>query len=322
MDEKTLSFTAANSLPLKFALNAPLMECLSHYHIPPTHAQVIPTNKCNFSCSFCSCSERDKNLELSLDEVQGLAHTLSSLGCQAVTITGGGEPFMHPQLNAIIRIFLEHSIDVGLVTNGYLLDNLQEPVTWCRISCSDERQFTGKARLAIERAVRRFPQIGWAFSYVVSTHPQFYNLADYITFANAYKFTHVRVVSDLLDVEHIPDMSAIQSELQTKSIDDHLVIYQGRKLYVPGEKRCLISLLKPLIGADGMIYPCCGVQYAHSSPDLDTPSSMIMGHWTDLPLIISEQASFDGSNCVRCYYQEYNRMLNFLTSRIEHIPFV
>jgi organic radical activating enzyme len=322
MDNKTISYTAANSIPVKIFRNLNLVEQLCMKKIPPVHVQLIPTNKCNLNCSFCSCRNRDKNDELTLGQIESLCSDLEEIGCKSVTVTGGGEPLMHKDLPLILGILSQHHIKIGLVTNGLLLDRLTEKdfkkITWCRISCADDREF-GKAKNVIEHAVKCGRKIDWAFSYVIGKNFNPANLNKYIAFANEYKFTHVRVVSDLCDLDHCDDMSQIKAKVIE---DDSRVIYQGRKLFDPGQKNCWISLLKPVIGADGYIYPCCGVQYAHKEEDLDNPQSMQMGRMEKIKELCHKQKPFDGTQCFRCYYKNYNDILGQMVTPMDHLEFV
>jgi len=317
---KTSSYSAAGAIPWKIFKNKRLLRDLHRGHIPPVHVQFIPTNRCNLKCSFCSCMGRDSSREMDLDEIQILIPHLKDLGTQSVTITGGGEPLLHKDIATIIEWFYVYGIDVGLVTNGVLLDKLKPNVlsmlTWCRISCADERPFTGRFRDAVAYAVTAAPYVDWAFSYVVSSQPNLDNLFEHIEFANLHDFTHVRVVSDLLDIEHSPIVyvkTAIEDEINTDR-----VIWQDRQEWTKGKKRCLISLLKPVIGPDGFVYPCCGVQYALEDSELDLPVEMRMGHWASL----GKMGWFNGSHCIKCYYDNYNITLSSILDDINHISFV
>lgn len=316
--DNSVSYTSANSLPLKLIKNEQFLLDTKDGKIYPLHLQLNPTNRCNLKCSFCSCKNTDKERELSIDEVYKLIDTFSGLGCRAVTITGGGEPLMHDGINKIIRRFKNADISVGLVTNGLLLDRLIEPVKWCRISCCDERKFNSRTATIMEDSVDALFNIDWAFSYVVGENYDPDNLIKYVEFANTHNFTHVRVVSDLIDLDKCVDMQTVKETLN--GIDDSLVIYQGRKEYAHGQRNCYLSLLKPVVGADGKVYPCCGVQYARKEQDLDLPESMCMGD--DIDRIYKEQSYFDGSKCFRCYYKNYNDVIGTLLSDIQHKEFI
>lgn len=320
MDNKTISFTAANSIPVKMFKNTELIDDLNEKYIPPIHVQLIPTNKCNLNCSFCSCKKRNKTEELTLWQIESLCQDLERLGCKAATVTGGGEPLMHKDIQKILCCLNDHDIKIGLVTNGLLLNKLTtddfEKITWCRISCADERAFN---KDPIEDAILKGEEVDWAFSYVVGKNFNPANLNKYIAFANKYNFTHVRVVSDLLDLSNVSDMDKIKRAV---TVDDSRVIYQGRKNFDHGQKDCRISLLKPVIGADGFIYPCCGVQYAHQYEDLDNPESMRMGRIEDIVNIYKNQKFFNGLQCYRCYYKNYNDILGQMVGEMEHLEFV
>jgi len=240
----------------------------------------------------------------------------SGLGCKAVTITGGGEPLLYPRINELIEWLYDRDILVGLVTNGTKLEKLKtNKLVWIRISMNDSRAID---KNKLEETIKWMPTIDWAFSYVVSEKPNMKNIMDTIRFANYFNFTHVRLVSDLLNLQNIT-MKKIIKEVILNCIDDNKVIYQRRKEYTRGTKDCLISLLKPVIGADGKIYPCCGVQYAEKNPSLDYGEKMCMG--SDIDHIWSTQENFDGSDCVKCYYSAYNNVLTEAKS-LSHKEFV
>ncbi len=91
------------------------MQSASH----PILAQIIPTRRCNLDCSYCN--EYDKvsepvPLELMLRRID----RLGELGTTIITLSGG-EPMLHPQLEAIVRRIRERGAVATLITNGLLL---------------------------------------------------------------------------------------------------------------------------------------------------------------------------------------------------------
>jgi MoaA/NifB/PqqE/SkfB family radical SAM enzyme len=85
----------------------------------PVLAQVIPTRRCNLSCKYCN--EYDKTSQpvptaVMLRRIDQLA----ALGTTAVTFSGG-EPLLHPELEALAAHVRQRGMIAGLITNGYLL---------------------------------------------------------------------------------------------------------------------------------------------------------------------------------------------------------
>jgi organic radical activating enzyme len=317
------SFTAASTLPAKLLQNLWVGTQVREGYIPPIHVQLNPTNRCNLKCGFCSCSGRDKKAELPLQAILEAMSRFASWGCRSVTITGGGEPLLHPDINALIRLLtIVWRIAVGLVTNGtqFHLLNTAADLTWCRISSSDDREPDWPGIL---NAIGEAPRVDWAFSHVLTRKPDWERLCRLVSFANEHNFTHVRIVGDLLDIKEAAScVREAKDFLKGQGIDDRLVIYQDRAEYVAGRKKCGISLLKPVLGADGGIYPCCGVQYAQDPPGRDLVASMRMGEWEDIDRIWSAQRAFDGSVCTRCYYDPYNVALDLMATPLCHAEFI
>jgi intein/homing endonuclease/molybdenum cofactor biosynthesis enzyme MoaA len=254
------SYTSADTFPIKVIQNKNILS--KSGKIRPYHIQLYPTNVCNLSCPFCSCSNRGKTDELPYADIKYLIKTVKNLGCKAVTISGGGEPTLHPDINKILKLIVANDMQVGLTTNGLSLFNidiniLNKNVTWLRVSHSDNRTFTENYENKLKSILSKCPTVDWGFSYVVTDKINYPMLTEIINFANNNNAVYVRLVSDLLQLENISDMQTIKNYLLNNKVDDSIIIYQGRKQFTHGRAKCLISLLKPVINADGTIHPCC-----------------------------------------------------------------
>jgi MoaA/NifB/PqqE/SkfB family radical SAM enzyme len=87
------------------------------YH--PILAQIIPMRRCNLACTYCN--EYDKTSDpVPLDAMLRRIDKLGELRTGIVTISGG-EPMMHPELDAIIRRIRERGMLAGIITNGFYL---------------------------------------------------------------------------------------------------------------------------------------------------------------------------------------------------------
>lgn len=318
------SYSAADSIPVKLIKNYVLMHSMmTEGIILPIHVQFIITNKCNLKCPMCSCANDDRETEISLNDALKLIEIMKNLGTRSVTVTGGGEPLLHPKFIEILEAFHEVDIDVGLVTHGLELnpDLPLNKIIWCRISNSDNRKFTGEYFKRLSSTVEAIPEVDWAFSHVVSSNPNFDEIQRIIEFANLYKFTHVRVVADLLDYNNV-NLEIVKKTMKNRGVDDSIVIYQGRNNPTHGGP-CYICYLKPVIGADCKVYSCCGCQYSLKTPSRCMPPELCLGSAFDLEKIIkNSNKPFDGSICYRCYYENYNKILEAILVKTEHMNFV
>ena len=254
---------------------------------------------------------------MTLDEIKETIDVLANRGTKAITWTGGGETCLYGKINEAIDYAYSKGIQSGLVTNGILLDklNYHPNLTWCRISSSDDRT---PAYDAITKAIENNPQTDFAFSHVVTKNPNYEIINELVDFANKNNFTHVRLVSDLCDLDNVPSMEEVKKNIHE---NDSRVIYQGRKDSTRGTKDCYLSLLKPVICPEG-IFPCCGTNYAIKEIERRPVEKMRMGKLKDLPEILDNQKHFNGSVCDICYYSEYNSSLSKLKNVPKHLGFV
>jgi len=85
----------------------------------PLLAHIIPTRRCNLACTYCNEFD-DHSDPVPLEDMFRRIDRLGRIGTAIVTISGG-EPLLHPELDAIIRRIRSHGMIAGLITNGYLL---------------------------------------------------------------------------------------------------------------------------------------------------------------------------------------------------------
>src|SRR6202167_1679405 len=104
----------------------------------PLLAHLIPIRRCNLACTYCNEYD-DFSKPVSTEEMLRRVDLLGDLGTSVITISGG-EPLLHPDLDAIIHRMRERRVVSGLITNGYLLtpDRIQKlnraGLEWLQIS--------------------------------------------------------------------------------------------------------------------------------------------------------------------------------------------
>ena len=85
----------------------------------PLLVHIIPMRRCNLSCTYCNEFDEVSN-PVPLEEMFRRIDRLGAMGTSVITISGG-EPLLHPDLDAIIARIRKNGITAGLITNGYLL---------------------------------------------------------------------------------------------------------------------------------------------------------------------------------------------------------
>src|SRR5690348_11986842 len=85
----------------------------------PVDVHIIPMRRCNLACAYCNEYD-DHSKPVPLEQMLQRLDRLAALGTTIVTISGG-EPLLHPDLDAIISRIRSHGMLAGMITNGYLL---------------------------------------------------------------------------------------------------------------------------------------------------------------------------------------------------------
>ena len=91
------------------------------------------TDKCNLKCSFCSRNAQMGNDQFMspyfIEEVIEQAQKFTNL--KTINLSGG-EPFLHPQLEEILKIASEKKLAIRINTNGMFFNdkNLMFRTAW------------------------------------------------------------------------------------------------------------------------------------------------------------------------------------------------
>jgi len=320
------SFFPVNTFPLKIIADRYLIESiLIDDKLIPRHLQLAPTNRCNLQCSFCSCRSIDRSEELTHRQLREIVEVARRLGVRGITLTGGGEPTLHPNICDLIYDIAFTGMSIGIVSNGLnwvsIPRSVLQKVTWARTSFSDSRTFDKLFLQNMDHLLGA--EIDMGFSYVLTKTPSIHNLAKIIDYANSAHFQYIRIVDDLMNMDS--DVSNARSLIRSLGIDDRLVAYQDRhNVSRQGATECYISLVKPFIYPDGWVYPCCATNISIRGQEGTLPKQARMGPYTALPQLIERQQWFNGALCGRCDYWMYNECLALIKEcrTVKHKDFI
>lgn len=85
----------------------------------PIAVQIIPIRRCNLACTYCNEFDKDSQPVPTAEMLKRISK-LGELGASVITFSGG-EPTLHPDLDALIRRARDAGAIATIITNGYLL---------------------------------------------------------------------------------------------------------------------------------------------------------------------------------------------------------
>lgn len=193
--------------------------CSSH-NLNPIFVHLMIQNVCNQSCSFCSyrlpdwknSQQFDTSKAIPIDKLLEIIDDLEEMGVKAVELTGGGEPMAYPQKKELLRRLSSSTLEVGLVSNGTLIDDeiadmlFDTELKWVRISIDSgnpldysrirnvstkhwHKAWDAVDRL-VERAKGRETVIGLGF---VATNDNCHGVDSFIYRAHEHGVSNVRI---------------------------------------------------------------------------------------------------------------------------------
>lgn len=107
-------------------------------HVAPWAIELDPTTACNLACHDCISANLLNQGGFERERIKDLAREFKEMGVRAVVLIGGGEPMAHPEFGTIVDYFHETGIQIGVTTNGTLIDRhlerMAQKASWLRVS--------------------------------------------------------------------------------------------------------------------------------------------------------------------------------------------
>ena len=84
----------------------------------PFYIQFYVSKYCHLSCRMCNIVEANRDVKpFTSDKIERIADNLVKIGAGVVLLTGG-EPFLRPDIDEIVRVFKSRRLDVRMQTAG------------------------------------------------------------------------------------------------------------------------------------------------------------------------------------------------------------
>jgi MoaA/NifB/PqqE/SkfB family radical SAM enzyme len=345
-------------------------------HPAPVHVQLIISDLCNHSCDFCcyrtdgySSNElffaRDPGGEivsrnparfLPLEKVQEILEDCAAMGVQAIEITGGGEPTVHPQHATIFQRVRDLGMDLGVVTNGVSLDEralgpLADPggETWVRVSIDAGTQETYTRirgcparhwdlawrtvrHLADAKIARLRSPLVVGVSFVITkdnwrevvcaTERARDSGADNIRIGGLFQNARTQYYEPFR-----ADATALCAEAASLATTDFTVVnlfgdrYQDLVQGPPDYHTCGYQRLSTYIGGDLGLYRCCVQAYNHRGLIGSLKDQRFSEVWEGLA-DSETYLDFDAHGCAMCQHNTKNRAIADACDAQRHGGFV
>lgn len=304
------------------------------------------TNACNYKCGFCMFGGLERESEGSdfregnAKLPEGYATTLPKFwkewGVRAVCLAGGGEPSLHPDCLEFIANCGTEGLDLGFVTNGYLVNNQD----WWK-TINDSCKFVGFSVDAGTREdyqkVKGVPgrqmdtvlenmrgirsqgdvQIGYKFVLDRNNWEHIYDAAEIARDNGATHFQFRPAIdpdpeyfSDKID--NIKDqISRAQKDFETEDYKVMGVMHKFNSNLTKKHdfSKCRANMLTSTWCADGEVYMCTdtrGDKWSHLTNHFPDPQKVV-DYWGSKEHLAKVE-KIDSKNCDRCTLAPYNEM--------------
>lgn len=275
------------------------------------------------------------------------------LGVQAVELTGGGEPSLHPYFYEMLWEIRERNLDIGLITNGAWRDKdfynaitILKDAEWVRFSIDaatqETHQITHASKsndfqraIAAMQALKPF-DVTVGYSFIVQKQ-NMHEIEQAVDLASHIGVDYIRIGCVMFDgerVDHIelsPEEHAqtveLVNQLKKRTDVDVWDNFTTRPCmdyprYNEGDT-CYYSYLGTTIGADMRLYPCCIWKYRPDGVIADLNEVRFAEVWKS-GILDKFYEKFDISQkCDRCFLKDKNDFLTLLIDEEpRHINFV
>jgi organic radical activating enzyme len=295
-------------------------------------SHISPTADCNNDCDYCSFGKRDKKEYIPFHVIDNYLTKVYEFGCKAITLTGGGEPMIYPKIQLVIDNILYYGMQLGIITNGYHLQNtLEQPFKWIRISFNNNPEFLSTIVNTIPP--RKKGTIGFS---MIMTKSNMQITPDFIkSMMKKYDAKYIRLVPDCVLNEERRNKSYVQIIKWLGSYyNDQSFIIQYKKLIAPISKICHQSYFRPYLSEfeGGTVFACDCMGLNNGIRRFDRKYALCKAEDIEDYMNKNIVQAFDSSiDCSNCAYSKTNNMLeeiylnkkfNICEDNIDHINFV
>ena len=280
--------------------------------VPPVTCEIDPSNACPLNCGFCMFKKYldQSNVHMSMENYLRLIYDLHRIGTKSITFTGGGEPLMNPNFNKFVDIAEDLGFEMGLVTNGVLLEKLNRPnrFKFIRVSldASDSTTYINvkgadyfdKVIENVKNTLKQNPTVG--LSYVVCPENE-KGIVEAQNLANQLGVAYIQIKPAYLDGKIY----------KFKKPGDTEETIETKRYKLRSKLPCLLAHLVGIVTADGGVYYCC----QHRGIPNFYLGSIAQEQFSTIWQRRLNHNNFSLSQCPMCRYANYAKYLSETLSK-------
>lgn len=322
--------------------------------IYPTQVQIDLTNECNHHCLFCFYRYTEKSNNLYFIKTERMLRLLDEfieLEIPSVHFTGGGEPFKHEGIYAILEKAFFNNIEVALVTNGTLIHpdeiDLVRKCSWIRISLDAATAHTYSITQGIEeedfhKAIDLIKTLVGKNSCIVGlsfvVNPMNYvEIVDFVKLSKELGVNNVRF-SVACTPKGINLYQGIWNKIEKlikeakKHQDSDFRVFDlitGRLENLDIKQKeyssCVYQHFTAVIGANGILYPCCMLKYNPIASLGSIEDKTFKEAWLGQERVKWLKSDYLNAVCDKnpCWMDAKNQFLGYLVeSKPLHVNFI
>jgi Radical SAM superfamily len=279
--ERSKQEHAFTSTGIKFWRHQQAMESFragTGHSVISTH--ISPEGACTLRCPYCSVTFRETHSRIPLGRIMRYVRDLKSRGLKAVILTGGGEPTLYPDFDALVEwLKNEMGLSVALITNGFTRETSVDAnretwgaFSWVRVSINI---FDGwRDRIKIPTGYLA-PDcvVGASFVYTLE-----HEASEDVPLSRLDLLRQVAQVADNINAKYVrllPNCLLEQDQLLAEhaaldatlaELGDPRFFHQFKIHGAPNADRCHQAYFRPYLseepdadGVPGVVYPCDSV---------------------------------------------------------------
>lgn len=290
----------------------------------PITCEIDPSNYCQNNCSWCIYSNYIKSNRMHLDYSLyfDIILQLKEIGCKSITLTGGGEPLMNPEIVNMIKFAHSYGMKIGLITNGILLDTIIPQISsfeFIRVSLDATTSETYEKT----KGTKFFNKVCENVKLVSKLGVTDIGISMCYGKDNEHEADSFPALGRELGAAYAQVKPLVDSNVETSSetilkISD---AYVTERYLVDGLLPCKLAGLIGQVGADGGYYFCC-IHRGNKKYKLADLRE------TKITKAVEDRIAFlpDLSDCYSCRYmnyaKEYTKVAGSQYKVLRHIDFL